>query len=56
MAKKQEVVKTNDRWEIRKGRTVWLSSPLKNCGYSEETMESLRKRGFRLYCNGKPVN
>ena len=43
------------RWEIRKGRKVWLASPLKNCGYSESTLKSLRSKGFKLYKDGKLV-
>lgn len=54
MAKKHET-EEKARWEIRKGRTVWLASPLKNCGYPPETLKSLRSRGFKLYKDGKVV-
>jgi hypothetical protein len=54
MAKKQEP-EEKARWEIRKGRKVWLASPLKNCGYPESTLKSLRSKGFKLYKDGKIV-
>lgn len=54
MAKKQEP-EEKARWEIRKGRKVWLASPLKNCGYPESTLKSLRSKGFKLYKDGKVV-
>ena len=44
-----------NEWEIRKGGRVWVSSPIKNCGYSPEALKSLQRAGYKLYHNGKPV-
>ena len=44
-----------DRWEIRKGRTVYVVSHLEDCGYTDAALESLRKAGYSLYKNGKCV-
>lgn len=54
MATKKEVPK--DLWELRKGRKVWVSSPAPYLGYNESARESLRKKGFRFYRNGKAVD
>lgn len=53
MAKKE---KKADRWEVRKGRKVWLASPIPFCGYDEQIKASLKKKGFRFYCNGKAAD
>lgn len=54
MATKKEMPK--DLWELRKGRKVWVSSPAPYLGYNESARESLRKKGFRFYRNGKAVD
>lgn len=41
-----------DKWEIRKGGKVWVTSTTENCGYKEPALESLRKAGYSLYKNG----
>lgn len=40
-------------YEIRKDRKTVVSSPVKNCGYSKETLKSLEKNGYHLYINGR---
>ena len=45
----------SDIWEIRKGGKIWVRSPAANCGYDEKTLAGMRKRGYRLYKNGKPA-
>ena len=44
--------KAPDRWEIRKGRTVYVVSHIEDCGYTDAALESLRKAGYSLYKNG----
>ena len=44
-----------DTWEIRKGGKAIVISPVKNCGYSDETLRQLQRAGYRLYLNGKPA-
>lgn len=44
-----------DRWEIRRGRTVYVVSHLEDCGYTDAALESLRKAGYSLYKNGKCI-
>ena len=44
-----------DKWEIRKSGKAVVSSPVKNCGYSDGTLRQLRRAGYRLYLNGKAV-
>lgn len=44
-----------DTWEIRKDGKTYVSSGLKNCGYPETALKSLRQKGYDLYHNGKEV-
>lgn len=44
-----------DIYEIRKGKTTVLSSTVPNCGYSAQTLKSLKANGFSLYKNGQKV-
>ena len=30
-------------------------SSLPNCGYTDETLRGILNRGYKLYCDGKPV-
>ena len=46
---------SNDVWEIRKGKVVWVSSPMERCGYDDAALAALKKAGYKLYCNGKEV-
>ena len=46
------LVGMTDKWEVRKGGKVWVSSSAENCGYKEPALESLRKAGYSLYKNG----
>ena len=50
-----EMAASNDVWEIRKGKVVWVSSPMERCGYDDAALAALKKAGYRLYCNGKEV-
>lgn len=40
---------TGTMYEIRKDGRVWVRSPLPDCGYTPETMKSLRAHGFRVH-------
>ena len=55
MSRTEEAQAMADTWEIRKGGKAVVSSPVKNCGYSDETLRQLQRAGYRLYLNGKPA-
>lgn len=40
-------------YEIKKAGITYCSSSIKNCGYSLEILQDMRKAGYRLYCGGK---
>lgn len=40
-------------YEIRKGKKVYVSSNVKNCGYSMSTLKNMEKHGYHLYKNGR---
>lgn len=44
-----------DTWEIRKDGKIYVSSSLKNCGYPELALKSLRQNGYELFHNGIKV-
>ena len=41
------------RYEIRKDGKVHMSWSHPSCGYSKETLKSMKKNGYRLYVDGK---
>ena len=41
------------RCEIRKDGKVCMSWTDPACGYSKETLKSMKKNGYRLYIDGK---
>lgn len=42
-------------WELRHREKAGVISPIKNCGYTDAELASLRKCGYRLYHDGKAV-
>ena len=44
-----------DKWTIQKSGTIYVSSSVRCCGYSNTQIKILRKAGYNLYCNGKMV-
>lgn len=54
-ARASKAAKTIDTYEMRKSGSVGVVSSVVNCGYSEETLESLRKAGWSLYKNGTQI-
>lgn len=52
---KEKAEKTNDTYEMRKSGSIGVISSVVNCGYSADTLESLRRAGWSLYKNGTLV-
>lgn len=44
-----------DSWQVRKDGRVLCASPVKNCGYNEKQLQSLKENGHSLYLNNKCV-
>lgn len=42
-------------WQVKKNGRAVVSSPVKNCGYDEATLQSLKQAGYSLYLDGKCV-
>lgn len=36
-------------YELRKDGRTWVRSPIRNCGYTERELRSLRNHGYRLH-------
>lgn len=50
-----ETTENSSLWELRRDGRTWVSSPIPNCGYDRDDLASLKKAGFKLYCDGKAV-
>ncbi len=44
-------------WLLTKdpAKTGGVVSSLPNCGYDDDTLRGILNRGYKLYCDGKPV-
>ncbi len=44
-------------WLLTKdpAKTGGVVSSLPNCGYTDDTLRGILNRGYKLYCDGKPV-
>lgn len=40
---------TGTMYEIRKNGKVWVRSSIPDCGYTPETLKSLRAHGFKVH-------
>ena len=42
-------MQTKEKWTVRKGKTVWVSSSAEWCGYPPRIVRSIQDAGFRFY-------